>query len=782
MKLKPIASVVMLSSLATAGAMAQTAGSEEILVLEEVIVTAQKREANSQDIAISMSVQSGEDMDNIAAFDFRELSKLAPGVEFQGTDAVSGSIKMRGVGKEPFSGGMDDSVVVFVDGVAQTSVAAAFGSLSDIERIEVLRGPQGTLYGKNAPAGAINVTTKPVNLRDLEGGFQSSWHYYDDTNTSGTNNKFHVNVPIIDGVLGARVSGFYDDSDGYVENEITGRPGNDYLRKGGRIKLQYLPTDALSFTLIGNYAENFQGRHHGYIPGFNDDFVEKTDFAAQGTPLSEDTYDSVFDGDIPRPDKDSYKVYIDTNSESSSDLADVSLTFDWDIGDHTLTSISYYQELDTVYTSDQKGTPIADGFLRVDTEQSLVTQELRLANYSNSTFDYLLGFYYSKLETEGRDGVSSTFAQVGSLVRQAGFTFRADQVTTVSGEASSESFGYFAHGTYHFNEEWALGGGIRYDDETKDAETEMRVDMVAFGIEFGFPLDALPYTEESYYNLSGSLKLMFTPTEDIMYYAAADTAYRSGGFNLSTVPPMDFISQFEPEDSEAFELGMKGQFFDNRLRWNLAWYYQTFDDYQFGDIIRQDNNDTRIFVDVDPDVPVNPITMAQSHVLNATEAVSTGVETDFTWLISNNFTLSGGLTYIDTEYKEFDAFCDSNEGPSNIMFCDYSGRSIGSNFGIAPASWVANLQPTYSDSIDSWDSEWFTRAQINYDDVRHTNFDLHAGLESYAQGWRVAVYVKNVLGRGNGEVRSNLAANSTDTYSYDLVAPRQYGITFGYQF
>ena len=798
MKLNSITKAVLLASLTsmTSYVFAEEATEkaesvEKELKIETIIVTARKFKESSQEVPVSMSVITSDALDNIAAFDFKDISKLSPGLQIDGDDAVSGTIKMRGVGRDAFAGSMDDSVVVFIDGVAQTSVGAAFGSLSDIARVEVLRGPQGTLYGKNAPAGAINITTKGIDMYEVGGGFQSSHAYFNETDTYGTSNKAHLNIPLIEGELGMRISAFYDDSDGYIHNEFLDKPANDTNREGARVKVQYIPNDNIDLTFIGNYSDNYNGRVFSYIPGFGDNFIARKEAAASGTPTTQDTFASAIDGDIPHGHPEDYRIYSDVADYSETKLKDAQFNFNWDTETHSLTSITYYQEVETQFVSDQNGTPINDGLLDINTEQNLFSQELRLSNIDNEVFDYLLGFYYSKSETEGPGGKTSQFTQSGTRI-PVPLPFPpwvimapTDMSTSVFGEASTESFGYFAHLNYHLNDEWTLSGGLRYNDETKTNQSDFVVGGTSYiwgqEVPFTFETEAVPESSETYTNLSGSLKVQYKQNEDIMYYVALDSAYRSGGFNISTIEPMEFIRTFEPEESYALELGMKGSFLDNRLQWNADVYYQVFDNYQFGDQPRQDNA-SKVFVDVDPDVAVNALTIAQSHVLNAKEAVSAGFETDFIYLASENFIISGALTYINTEYKEFMGFCDNDEGPTNQMFCDYSGRDIGSNFGIAPAQWVANVQPLYHTDVNAWNVKLSTSLQINYDDVRDINADYHLGFEPLDGNWSVKFFIKNLVDRKPGEVRTRLAGGSTDTYSYDMIAPRQIGVTFGYSF
>ncbi len=827
MKLNLITKAVLLASLTSIPSYAfeeaeTTQQAKDELKVEKITVTARKYKESSQEVPVSMSVITSDSLDNIAAFEFSDITKLAPGLEITGDDAVSGTIKMRGVGKDAFSGGMDDSVVIFIDGVAQTSVGAAFGSLSDIARVEVLRGPQGTLYGKNAPAGAINITTKSIDMYDVKGGFSSSHFYTEHASTYGTSNKAHINVPLIEGELGMRVSAFYDDDEGYIYNDFLKTEANDSKREGARVKLQYIPTDNLDITFIGNYTDQYNGRVFGYIPGFGPEYVNEKDNPVYGTNIgteaSSDTFESVFGGaeNIPNGGVDSYKIYSDNQDFSKTRLKDAQVNFNYDSETHSLTSITYYQEVKTQFSSDQNGTPIVDSLLNIETNQNLFSQEFRISNIDNDVFDYLVGFYYSKSEQEGpKDGSPNTKnTNFGSQIflpaipTGQGFDFpaglyRADNTAYIDSNVTGESFGYFGHLNYHLSDEWTISGGLRYNDESKssfvDVYNQLNVNygtpfIPEFGmniplgeIDFGvqpLPAAGLPRSKENYYNVSGSAKLQYKQDEDIMYYLALDTAYRSGGFNLGAVGPLADLQTFEPEDSTAIEIGMKGSFFDSRLQWNIDAYYQEFENYQFGDQPRQDNFGTGlVFTDIGSDEPVNAISVFQSHVLNAEKAISQGIETDFIYIATRNLTLSGAMTYIDTEYKEFMGFCDTGETESTqLLYCDYSGREIGSNFGVAPASFSANLNSVFYADIESVGLSISHTLQLNYDNVVKYRADYHAGIEPKDGDWSVKLFVKNLFDRESGHIRARTVGNSTDTFNYDMVRPRQIGVTFGYNF
>lgn len=215
--------------------------------LEEVVVTAQKRSESLQDVPISIAVVSGEEITELSVFDFTETAQLTPGVNFfPGVQAAA--IRLRGVGPAFFALTSPQSVAVFVDDFAQSSVGAVFSTLVDIERIELLRGPQGTLYGQNAPGGAYNITTRAPNARQLEGYVEGSYGLQHASNLDTVDVRGAVNLPLVTEKVGLRLAGAYADSDGYLEvkNPVSGENGTGGKEhKALRSRLVWLMNDEM---------------------------------------------------------------------------------------------------------------------------------------------------------------------------------------------------------------------------------------------------------------------------------------------------------------------------------------------------------------------------------------------------------------------------------------------------------------------------------------------------------------------------------------------------------
>ncbi len=242
-------------------------------VLEEIMVTAQKREQTLQDVPISISVATTQDIANINAFTFKDLEQLTPGVALV-TGLQSAAIRLRGVGPGFFAVNSPQSVVVFVDQFAQAQIATVFSTLVDIERLELLRGPQGTLYGINAPGGAYNITTRSPDFDGVSRYVEGSYSQYDSSMLAAYDTRGAVNVPLVDDTLALRLAAVYRDDEGYIENVNPASPDNS---NGGsdtqavRAKLRWLISDTMQVDTTANYQDLTQYTssfaYQGQLPG-----------------------------------------------------------------------------------------------------------------------------------------------------------------------------------------------------------------------------------------------------------------------------------------------------------------------------------------------------------------------------------------------------------------------------------------------------------------------------------------------------------------------------------
>jgi iron complex outermembrane receptor protein len=615
--------------------------------VEVITVTAQKREESVQDVPISMTALSGQMLEDRGLTDFQKLQDVAPNVRIQSTESSrSTSVRIRGIGSIGFNAGIDPSVGVFIDGVYQSRAAQAAGDLVDIDRVEILRGPQGTLYGKNTAAGAINVHTRRPSY-DYQAFLEGRYGTFDLLDGRGW-----VNVPVVDDRVATRISGYRQVRDGLDRNLFDGDRVNDSDKWGLRSKTLFDISDTMDLIVIGDYsledntcciadikdytalntlpfaiAKPFPG--FGVMPG-DGDFEDLGNF--QGPPLA------AFD---PTPDGFDNRVHANVPIENRTENWGMSGTFRWEIADHALESISAYRELsfDGEFDGDFS---LYDGILSVNrTDLWQVSEELRLVSPSSDTLEYVVGFYFhhQSQDTLSRLTLTQPLADfVNSFLPAA--IFPANTGIT---DNRHESFSYagFGQATLHVTDQVSLTGGLRLSYEEKTREGD-------FTTSPPFPFSAGPFgpdysldQDRDTTNLSGTAIARWFPMEDVMLYASYARGFKSGGFNADretidpTAPIRDDLGEFDDEQSDSFEGGFKSRWFDGQLTLNGTFFYTIYKDFQAFSF------DGTSFL-----------------VTNADELTSYGVEAEALLAPTAGLLLGSNMGFNITEFEDFEnALC-----------------------------------------------------------------------------------------------------------------------------
>ncbi len=707
------------------------------LVLEEVIVTAQKRSQSVQDLALTVNAITADTLENTATFDFADLSKLTAGLNINGSNGTETEISLRGVGKQSTAQG-DPTVAVFVDGIVQTQPGTVFGTMLDIERIEIMRGPQGTLYGKNSPAGAINIVTadpKPNEIEAYVEGTVGSWSTYE---TRGA-----VSVPLIEDVLAIRVSGLFNESDGYVDNITLGSDAQDKERQAARFKLLYQPTDSLEVKFGAYYA----------------DFDSGNTFALVG--------DNIFN----------YNSENDHLGGANDKVESFDLQVNWSLDNHTLTFLAGSQDYEREMSEDRDDSAIPQSTITIAGVTKTDSFELRLASNPGGKLDYMFGLFYQEDDTPAHSVLSNNFG--GVLI---------DIVNTTE----SESLGIFTHNTWHISDQWGLTFGARYSEDEKSLVEVDTLFLPAIGLEIPF---GATDEKDSFDNISGSLKLSYFANDNIHYYVSADTAYRAGGFNPFLTP--DFLNDgfvaFQDETSLSFELGVKSTLWDSRLQLNAAVYYQEYEDFQ---VLRNAGADAVGF-SAGREQPVQ-------ITANAPEATSIGVEAEFVALFDEHWSLSGSVSYNDTSIdnwnnapckfsggvpgEDFDPAFNLPVGDPNRKVqgvdaptCSVDGRASNES------RWSLTLTPEYRANIGDAGLEWFARSLYRYGSERNqpelgsfNTLDLFLGLQSNDGRWNVTAWGKNIT---EEEYLLSLGGETAAGQTKAVPSvPRSYGLTARWNF
>jgi iron complex outermembrane recepter protein len=600
--------------------------------LEEIVVTAQKREQNMQDVPVAVTALSGEALANQRINDFADLSKAAPSLTVtQRASAADNSINIRGIGTFAFTTGVDPSVAVIVDDVALVQQAQAFSNLADIERIEVLRGPQGTLFGKNASAGAINIVTKGPTSQ-MAGQVSASY---------ASDGEWRFNAALsgpLGDTAGFRVSGYFSDQDGYVTNLTTGREINNEDSRGVRGKLKFDLSDNFELALSADWSET---KTRGNASTFLSVPAGSLLFGAVPVDLTGIT-----------PGKDNFNVRLSDAPASTSKQHSFSARAALDLGFADLVSITSYQKWDYVITEDVDllaVSPTNSGFGVVQGgpyASKLFSEELRLVSTGEGPLSYIIGGYYADTSTE------RTFTRTPGA--SLGF-FRANW----SSDAGKKSLAGFAQLDYKLTDTTRFGVGLRVQNEKID---------VAYVRSLPTAVTIAEDDSDTAFTWKATLQQDLAP--DVMAYASVAKGYKGQAYDISTgFTQAKALLPTRAESSMAYEVGIKSRFLDNRVQLNIAAFWTDYKDFQAQSAI------------------LDPASGSLVLGLNNVGKLRTkGVEWEFTAKPSDWFRFDFSGAYTDAKIREFPfADCWTNQAVEQPAVCFDTD-------GPAPAGPLGNTQ------------------------------------------------------------------------------------------
>jgi iron complex outermembrane receptor protein len=721
-------------------AQAQQAGT---VSLQEIVVTATKRSESLQDVPVAVTAYSGELIRSLAIADIEGLAVQTPSFAFSKAGGEA-QIYIRGVGTNIFGIGADPSVAVNLDGVYLGRTNMGLTQFLDIDRVEILRGPQGTLYGRNATGGAINLVSR-MPTRELEGYVTAGFGEFDRTEFQAA-----VGGPL-DDQWAFRIAGRYLKDDGYTE-DLDPRGSNkldDNDIKSFRGILQFTPNDAVTATLIGEYTE-FSNDNTSVIP--RDDLG-----------LAE-TLGAVPTGSIHK-ERNDLPTFFDWDSSG------VTLNIGWDLGGGvSLTSITGWKNYNSDFLFNTDGTEIdiTRSNFKYDTDQW--SQELRLDISTSDRWQLLLGAYYFGEDKKGGLGLVRA-----SLAPQRSFI--------IPSENNTDAWAVFAEATFNLSDKLSLIAGVRYSDEEKE-------DFSAFGLSFDvlgletpgpvIPIGAPRITSDSWDAWTPKLGIDYRWSEDVLIYGSATRGFKSGGYN--SLQPSN--PAYDPEYIWAYEAGIKSQFADDRIRLNGAIFYYDYTDLQVSTVL---NNLT--------------------FITNAAAATVMGVELELLARPTEQLELGLAVSYLDTEYDKFlTAFGSMPCTPvppattcsRPLIPFDASGNQL-----INAPEWKANATAQYTvplggagslvlfGQLSFQDDLYFT--QINESAVGQeaiTLFDARAAWLSNNGSWEVAAYGKNLTDEdyfNNGVRFTSTSDPAKDVFqignSLGYPAPgRNWGVQATYRF
>ncbi len=753
--------------------------------LEEIVVTAQKRAQNVQDVPISITAMSADLLRAKGLTNVAEVGELSPNVDIDTTSPFSGSSSVlspfiRGIGQNDFAFNLEPGVGVYVDGVYYARTIGATVDLLDLDRVEVLKGPQGTLFGRNTIGGAINVVTRrPSEEFDYQG--EVTLGSFDRLELRGA-----LDVPILPERLYSQFAFSSKRSDGYQKRKtFPGSAGSvsdedsfaraafkSRTKSGGshqdnfRGKLLWMAGDDVEVTLTADYSTvdeqgtpgTLVGTNTGLGPDGNPTIAAVYNICINSTPATlppplaavcgpravgrtagpglnadgapllgvntdaDPTNDRLSFGDAFISDKD---VSFATGSNFSKvDTSGVAMTLDWSLpGDLDFKSISAMRKLSAKFGIDLDGSPINIADTSFDTNQTQYSQELQLTGLAfESRLNWVVGLFY--------------FHERGDLTDYVPF---GEGLVQVFGENlfTNESFAGFVNMNYSLTERLGLTLGVRHTDEDKQFEGRQR-DLNAFPNKLGVPAAAhpdpsdvtriYPLGEQSkdFKDRSIRLGIEYQLQDETLLYASFSQGTKSGGFTtrlLVPEPNPNVAPDFDEETADSYEIGFKSRMFDDRLQLNMAAFYTIYDDIQ----VTVQRNISPTFE-------------------NAGEGVIRGVEAEFESLITDTFRLSGGVGVLDAQYSSLE--------PGTVL--DRGDRFVNTpNFS---ANLTANYTLPFVADYMALNGEFRVQASWNHksnvaNDAENNPlfFEDHINVvnaavtyTSYASNWEATLGVRNL--------------------------------------
>jgi iron complex outermembrane receptor protein len=507
---------------ATAALCAPTAAADD--TVETLVVTAERRDRALESLPMSVDVALGADLDSSGVASTPDLPLRIPAMAFT-TRGPLGMPYLRGVGSDIDSPGADLSIATFVDGVYQARGAASIQDFYDVDRVEVLKGPQGTLFGRNTTGGAIRIFTREPS-DEFEVGGDFGYGNFDALRFRG-----FLNVPLLEDTVSARLSGLVKLRDGYSENVLTDRRLDDEDVWALRAKFRVHPREDVSLLLSGDYSREQSSR--SVAPKL----VEPLD--------SSPAY--LMGGTVPADPRD---VLNDTRNAIDAEKWGLAARLDWDLDALSLRSLSAFRQTDVGGAMDVDATeiPFCRNFPEEDSK--VFTQEIQLASSGSGALQWLGGIHYL------HEDVFQSY--------EIGFPGLRDQLGT---DVRVDAVGVFGEVSYAFGDSWRAAAGLRYSYERKRIEFLERVNGgVAAAFERANDWDAW----------TPRFVLEYRPVEDLLLYASASRGFKSGGYNSMVFQP----EPFDPESLWAFELGARTSLWGERVRLHGALFYYDYRDIQ----------------------------------------------------------------------------------------------------------------------------------------------------------------------------------------------------------
>jgi iron complex outermembrane receptor protein len=573
--------------------------------IEKVVVTAQKKKENVQKVPISTTVLSGDQLERSGITGVEDVARRSPGLQFGNfSERKLDPTALRGISASTPSAGLDPAVGYYLDEVFLGSGVGANIDYFDIDRIEVLRGPQGTLFGRNTVGGIINIVTRSPS-KTFEAYAGAEYGDYDYWRLIAA-----ASGPIVEDTLYARVAGAYLDRDGLTTNAFLGERGNDSHNENLRGSLLWTPDESVEFLLSVDYRTAEEKPKLFETLKYNTASLFHSLLGSFGAPENTNPFDRV--------------VFSDLRSEETLEGSGAALRASIDLSDNLqLVSVSSYRTHEYFNIGDTDMSPLRWAYDGDPEEVWRASEEIRLSSDGNEHFDWLLGFYYFRQHTANDSFIS--FGTDFSLVLTGDPDLLDGLRVGSNGVLETESYAVFGSGTVKFADNFDVTVGGRYTVDDKAIDYSQSDPLALLGG------DVVVIDSDRWNAFTPSFTARYFLNDDVMTYATASQGFKSGGFN-DGLGVADGIS-FGPEYVWNYEAGVKSAWFNHRLIANASLFLMRWRDIQ----LSADDPNTPVF---DP------------RISNAGRAHSQGLDFEFIAAVSDRLTVRGNLELLDSKYDE----------------------------------------------------------------------------------------------------------------------------------
>jgi iron complex outermembrane receptor protein len=778
--LRFVTSALALALLGQTSSSLAESESQNYAAIEEVIVTAQKREEGVQEVPLAVSAYSGQFLEDRQIRNLEDLSDFSPSFNFNAGGTLRNSyVAVRGIGSSGQNAGIDGSVGLYLDGVFIPRQSGLIGSLSDVSAVEVLKGPQGTLYGANTPAGLVNVTTADPT-QEFSGSLQVGAGNHGSQETSG-----FVTGGLTDN-LAARATFWQRSNDGYTKLKTGGR-ANSREDWGMRLKTLWTPSDSTIVEFAADYSDIVAYCCVGEWIDISDEALTTFDRMAEGLLLNRDLIFPNREGDgyLGRGEILDHVSYSQKQAMDDIEHWGLSVKVSQEVMDgHELSLVASYRDYDSNQHQDQDTVGI-DVTVWADQPETHETTSVEV-NFSSPTgnrYNYLLGLFYfeddgffwqqSQLVAPGCSFTRNVQNRVNAGTLQDTLADRlrcAGHGRSDQWDQTHESLAVFAQGTYEITDQWSvtLGARLTRDDKSVDKrvrlfspETEanyavydLNCPLCSFaegnptannlGLLFGTAgfQDQID-NEQTTYSISTQYTLEDVgAADDILLYARYATGYKAPGINARPIRFPTIPTNYDEETSDNLEFGFKSTWLDRRLLANVAIFMNDFEDLQ----------------QIASNPASDPTGAIGTFVQNAGTLENRGIELEYIYQPTANLNLSGSIAYLDSEYAEFPAAPCPNIGniPKDATItnlCDYSGFENVASPELRSVQTLRYGAPTPRANVD-----WYAQASWIYTDDHYVTSDLDErglqkaysiinaslGLEAADGSWNLSIYGRNL--------------------------------------